>query len=124
MPEKEIGRPGGSVRKRSLCDQAAQRSERFVKRGMRYLGTWIAIPAAIRPLPLGESGSQFANTRIAAKAQPAADQQRVPLLGSVHPVPTGNPGDRPGGIQQPVEYLVDRMNHGGIRLLCAQLNQI
>ena len=80
MPEKEIGRPGGSVRKRSLCDQAAQRSERFVKRGMRYLGTWIAIPAAIRPLPLRESGSQFANARIAAKAGLTPDDYQLTIV--------------------------------------------
>ena len=123
MPEKEIGRPGGRVGKRSVCDQAAQRGERFVKRGMRHLGTWIAIPAAIRPLPGREPGSQFGNARIGAKAEPATDQQRVPFLRGVHPTTAGNLGDRPFGIEQPVEHLVDRPNRGGIGPRNAQLNQ-
>ena len=60
--------------------QAPHRRQRLVERGAPAARLLVAVPAAVRPLPLDERLGQQLHARVRGQAEAAADGERVSLL--------------------------------------------
>ena len=81
------GLPGGEP----VLVQPPHRRQRLVERGAVARRVLVAVPAAVRPLPLDERLGEQPDARIVGKPEPAADREGVSLLRAA---PADEPVDR------------------------------
>src|SRR5215210_4830658 len=79
MLEQELGAALRSV-DRAVLGETEDRAPRLVERGVRSLGTEVAVPAAVRPLRLDERLGQRVEA-IVAQPEPYAGVESAPVLG-------------------------------------------
>ena len=113
--------PGGDP----VLVQPPHRRQRLVERGAVARRVLVAVPAAVRPLPLDERLREQPDARVVRKPEPAADRQGVPLLRAA---PPDEPVDRldpapvalPG---QPREHGLGRGDAAGLAGRDAELDE-
>ena len=131
MLEQELRRALGCLLRRRLSGrdpvlvQPPHRRQRLVERGAVARRLLVAVPAAVRPLPLDERLREQPDARIVGEPEPAADRERVPLLRAA---PPDEPVDRrdpapvalPG---QPREHGLGRGDAAGLAGGDAELDE-
>src|SRR5512133_1771188 len=112
-----LARPPGTSRARVLV-QPPHGRERFVEGRAPPASAVVAVPAAVRPLPLDERACEQLDALVSRHPEPGADGEGVPLLGGA---PSDEASDgphaaavaRPG---QPVEHRLSRPSELLVRL--------
>ena len=131
MVEQELRRALGGVLRRRLAGgdpvlvQAPHRRQRLVERGAVAGGLLVAVPAAVRPLPLDERLREQPDARVVGKPEPAADRERVPLLRAAPPHEAVDRAD-PGPVAlagEPREHGVGRGDAAGLAGRDAELDE-
>src|SRR5687768_11882833 len=91
---------------------------------MRHLWPAVAVPAALRPLPVDQARGQEPDALVTRQAEANADRQRVTLLRPTPAVATvDNRHATMTGAQQPLEDRLVGRDGAGLTLRDAQLDE-
>ena len=94
-----------------VFDEAPDRRQALMERGVRGLGVAVAVPSAVGPLRAEQHLDEVSDAAVAMLAEPGADCERIALHRRMAPLPTSD-DERFGWGGDPLEDMVG----GAVRL--------